>query len=54
MDERIFVPKQDLAIRVETLLGYMMLLMFIFFFVNVVTNLLNALAIGDVTVRYKR
>ena len=37
---------------VETVLGYIILLIFIFFFVIVMTNLLNALAIGDIEVRY--
>ena len=37
---------------VETVLGYIILLIFIFFFVIVMTNLLNALAIGDIKVRY--
>ena len=40
------------AYKTETILGYMILLIFIFFFVIVMTNLLNALAIGDIEVRY--
>ena len=40
------------ACKAETVLGYIILLIFIFFFVIVMTNLLNALAIGDIKVRY--
>ena len=43
--------KEEESNATNTVLGYITLLIFIFFFVLVMTNLLNALAIGDITVR---
>ena len=45
--------KEEDSNPTNLVLGYITLLIFIFFFVLVMTNLLNALAIGDIKVRFK-